>query len=107
GKLDPSKGIPFEGAINWWTTIWENYNSDPFFSKYRQDKGHEWADDDLKAILIMLTRRRQPGGSANLSGYTKLRPIAQFHTDSIDKGFETQIVEELRAGRIIIVDLSQ
>src|SRR5947199_4650739 len=30
-----------------------------------------------------------------------------LHTDSLDKPFETEIVEHLRAGRIVIVDLSQ
>jgi DNA helicase HerA-like ATPase len=55
----------------------------------------------------MLTRKRQAGGAVNVSGYIKLRPLSEYHTDTAGKSFETDIVDELRAGRIIIVDLSQ
>jgi hypothetical protein len=37
GSLDPSTGLSLEDATNWFTTIWDNYNSDPYFSRYRQD----------------------------------------------------------------------
>ncbi len=107
GKIDPGKGISFDEAVNWFTTIWDNYESDDYFAKYRRDKGHEWADEDLKAILVFLTRKRKPGGARDVDGYLKLRGVIDLHTDSADKPFETEIVEHLRSGSIVIVDLSQ
>lgn len=106
GSIDPSKGISLEKASNWFTTIWENYNND-FFNKYKADKGREWADEDLKALMIFLTRKSKPGGNATINGYLKLRDIAVLHTETSGKPFEKEIIEELRNGRIIIVDLSQ
>ncbi|MBN3871568.1 MAG: ATP-binding protein [Nostoc sp. JL33] len=106
GSLDPSKGISLEEACDWFTTIWDNYENQ-FFSKYKRDNGHEWADEDLKAILVFLSRKRSPGGSANIDGYKKLRSIAELHTETVGKSFEIEIIEELRKGQIIIVDLSQ
>lgn len=106
GSIDPSKGISLEEASNWFTTIWDNYNSD-FFNKYKANKGREWADEDLKALMIFLTRKSKPGGNTTINGYLKLRDIAILHTETSGKPFEQEIIEELRNGRIVIVDLSQ
>lgn len=106
GTLDPNKGISLEEASNWFTTIWENYN-DEFFTNYKKDKGRDWADEELRALLIFLTRKMQPNGKATISGYVKLRDIAELHTETCGKPFEEEIIEELRKGQIIIVDLSQ
>lgn len=107
GSIDPSKGISLEEASNWFTTIWEKYN-DEFFSNYKKSKGHEWADEDLKALLIFLTRKTQPSSkTTSISGYIKLRDIAILHTETVGQPFEEEIIEELRKGQIIIVDLSQ
>jgi DNA helicase HerA-like ATPase len=107
GKCDPKEGLSLEEASNWWETIWEAYDSHPYFTKYRAEKGREWADDDLKSILAVLTRKKQPGGTASVSGYIKLRPISSLHTHTVGKPFEQEIVEELGLGHIVIVDLSQ
>lgn len=107
GKLDPKNGLTLQEAALWWSTIWDLYDEHHFFTEYRKKHGHEWADEDLKAILAMLTRKKQPGGAANVSGFVKLRPIAELHTDSAGKAFEVEIIEELSAGNIVIVDLSQ
>ena len=61
----------------------------------------------MKAILVFLTRKRKPGGARDVDGYLKLRGVIDLHTDSADKPFETEIVEHLRSGSIVIVDLSQ
>ncbi len=106
GTLDPSRGITFNEAIDWFTTIWDKYN-DPYFATYKNTKGREWADEDLKACLIMLTRKKTPGGNANVSGYLKLRDLVDLHTASSGKPFDAEIVEETRQGKIVIVDLSQ
>lgn len=106
GTLDPSKGISLEEATNWFTTIWDSYN-DEFFTKYKNKKGYEWADEDLKSLLVFLSRKSKSGGNANNSGYIKLRGIKDRHTSTVGKSFKIEIVEALRAGKIVIVDLSQ
>jgi hypothetical protein len=103
---DPSKGISLEQASNWLTMIWDNQDNQ-FFVDYKRKKGHDWADEDLKALLVVLSRKSKPAGTASISGYRKLRSLANLHTSTVDKPFEEEIVEELRKGRIIIVDLSQ
>jgi len=105
--LNPEKGITVEEAIDWFTAIWNKYDTDEFFEKYKKKEGHEWADEDLKALLVFLTRKQTPGGRANISGYRKLRSIVKQHTETADKPFKEAIIEELRKGKIIIVDLSQ
>ncbi len=106
GSIDPARGITLENAVTWWSAIWDNYNND-YFTRYQREHGHEWADEDLKSILIFLTRKRSAGGAANVSGYRKLRGIKNLHTPASDQSFEEEIIKKLRAGRIVIVDLSQ
>lgn len=106
-SIDPSKGIALDQAVNWFVSIWENYEENDFFTDYKKKHGHEWADEDLKATLIFLTRKRRPGGNADVDGYIKLRGIVALHTETVDKPFEVEIVEQLRSGRIVIIDLSQ
>lgn len=106
GSLNPSEGVTLEEAANWFDTIWENHEAD-YFKDYRRQKGYDWADEDLKALLIFLTRKTAPGRNANISGYRKIRDLSGLHTPTVGKPFEEEIIEELRRGRIIIVDLSQ
>jgi DNA helicase HerA-like ATPase len=106
-KIDPSRGISLDEAVVWWETIWANYEDHKFFSDYKSKKGREWADDDLKAILVMLSRRKQGAHAANVSGYIKLRALMTLHTASADEAFDKEILQHLNAGNIVIVDLSQ
>jgi DNA helicase HerA-like ATPase len=57
--------------------------------------------------MRVLTRRREPGGGVNITGYRKLMPARDRHTPSIDKAYADEIIELLRDGRIVIIDLSQ
>jgi DNA helicase HerA-like ATPase len=107
GGIDPSQGVTYEDAVTWFTAIWDEYYSDGYFEKYKKEKGREWADDDLKAVLVMLTRKRTPGKDANVSGYRKLNPFKQYHSPSNTSSFEDAIVSQLRKGEIVIIDLSQ
>lgn len=107
GRLDPSKGLSLEQATDWWSTLWDMYDTEDFFKKYKAKSGHEWADEDLKAILVFLTRKRSPGGQINVDGYIRLRGILGLHTDTVDKPFEVDVTDHLRSGRIVIIDLSQ
>jgi DNA helicase HerA-like ATPase len=107
GGIDPSLGITYGEAATWFEAIWDAYEDDNFFGTYKQKNGREWADDDLKAVLVMLTRKRSPGKAANVSGFRKLNPFKQYHSPSNTKPFEDDIVAKLRKGHIVIIDLSQ
>jgi len=107
GGCNPAKGISLDDAINWFTNIWNVYDKESFFENYKKEHKHEWADEDLKSILIFLTRKQKPGGKANISGYRKLNKLKDLHTNSVSESFETDIIKALRKGKIIIVDLSQ
>ncbi|MBU4535278.1 MAG: DUF87 domain-containing protein [Euryarchaeota archaeon] len=106
GSINPKNGISIDSATLWFQSIWENYR-DEFFSKYKQDKGKDWADEDLKAILVFLTGKREGSKNVNLSGFKKLNPIKEQHTPVIDEPFQEGILKTLREGKIVIIDLSQ
>jgi hypothetical protein len=104
--VEPKNGLSLDDAVAWFSAVWENYNGGPF-AAYRQSKGHEWADEDLQTLMRVLTRRAKPGAMPTESGFTKLAPARKFHTSTTGKGFEDEIIDLLRAGDIVIVDLSQ
>ncbi|KKG00918.1 hypothetical protein DU57_00820 [Methanosarcina mazei] len=106
GKINPKNGITLKEATSWFTTIWEQSNSE-FFEDYKKKKGHDWIDEDLKALLIFLTKKKNPTGRQNISGYLKLRKMKDLHTATNEKPFEEEIIEALAQGKIIIIDLSQ
>lgn len=105
-EIESRNGVSLEDATNWWERLWDSYE-DQFFKDYKRNNGHEWADDDLQALLVMLTRRRSPGRSPDCSGFLVLREIREQHTSTVDEPFDKRILAELRQGRIVIVDLSQ
>jgi hypothetical protein len=106
GGMNPQNGIPINDAIRWFSWVADNIN-DNFFIEYQQNHGHGWVDEDLKALLVFLSRKRNLSGTASLSGYRKLSPFKQYHTDNISTTFEVDIVDSLRSGNIVIIDLSQ
>ncbi|MDR9402600.1 MAG: ATPase, partial [Halothece sp. Uz-M2-17] len=75
-------------------------------SNYKQQKGCEWADEDLKALLVILTRRSRSGGRADCSGFRILNSVREQHTSTIQQPFDEDILDNLRKGKIVIVDLS-
>jgi DNA helicase HerA-like ATPase len=103
--VDPSKGITLEDAASWWENLWEIYNDNPAFQNYRQQNGREWADDDLKSLLGMLTRRSTPGGAMH-NGFRVLKPVKDQHTSTAQMPYDQDILDKLRKGEIVIVDLS-
>lgn len=106
---DPTQGMTLEKAANWFSAIWDNYDSYDFLRDYKKKhpEGREWADEDLKAILVFLSRKTRPGGNATVSGYNKLRGVINLHTQTAEKPFQAEIKEALRHGKIVIIDLSQ
>lgn len=106
--ITPSKGVSLQEACSWFEWVWENYE-DKFFAKYKNEKGYEWADDDLKALLVFLSCFKKPKKNTSVSGYKKIRvkELQELHTATSDESFETEIPKLLRSGNIVIVDLSQ
>lgn len=105
--IDPKDGISPEEADRWFSWVWDNYNSAPYFIDYMAENGHEWADDDLKSLMRFLTRKRAPGADATEAGFRKLIPLRDLHTATLQKSYEEEIIELLRTGKIVIIDLSQ
>lgn len=107
--LDPSKGLTLSEACTWFEWVWKNYDKDDYFKNYMNRKAREWADDDLKSMLVFLTCSKKPGENANVSGYKKLRvkQLQELHTHKADDSFESEIPLYLQNGKIVIVDLSQ
>lgn len=107
GGLDPKNGISYDDAIIWFTQVWKNYNTWDYLKNYESKKGKQWADNDLKAILRFLTQYRNPNEKNYVNSYIKLRPLIKYHTTSSTNLFEENINKLLKAGKIVIVDLSQ
>jgi DNA helicase HerA-like ATPase len=109
GEIDPSKGISLAHATSWFEWVWKNYEENTFFKDYEKKEGHEWADDDLKSLLIFLSGYKKPGEKNSVSGYKKIRTreLHELHTNTSTKSFSDEIPELLRSGKIVIVDLSQ
>lgn len=105
-NVDPSHGLTLDAAATWWEKLWEVYNTSPAFQQYKHQKNKEWADDDLKALLTILTRKRSSGGSPDCAGFRILKDIIPQHTATVQAPFDRDILEQLRNGRIVIVDLS-
>lgn len=106
-NIDPSIGITPAQAVTWFTWVWDNYDSDPFFSSYKQTKGREWADEDLKSLMRFLTRKAKPGAQATEAGFRKLIPMRDYHTATLQQSYEDEVVDLLRKGKIVLIDLSQ
>ncbi len=102
--FDPNTNISIDDAVTWFSKVWDNYDE---IKKNTKIGEREWADDDLKAILVMLTRKSKPGGNANITGYRKLDKVRGLHSKESSASFEKDIIDHLRNGKIVIVDLSQ
>lgn len=106
--IDPSKGINIDDAVIWFTWVAENYNTNQFFDNYKKKEGKEWLDEDLKAILVMLTQKRDLSArTKNISGYNKLVSLNKYHTNTTKNSFTQEILDDLKNGKIVIIDLSQ
>lgn len=106
--IDPQKGISLSQASKWFKTVWENYNKCDHIKDYpSKNEGREWADRDLKAMLAILTRKKNPNDTKLMDGYLRLRGLIKYHTETIDTSYDNAILDDLRNGRIVIIDLSQ
>lgn len=107
GLLTPKNGIKYEEAVIWFSQVWKNYKTWPYLKEYEHKHGHEWADNDLKALLRFLSQYRQPEEKGPINSFIKLKPLIKYHSASANILFEDEITQKLREGKIIIVDLSQ
>jgi hypothetical protein len=107
--------LTLDQASNWWDKLWEVYtptlgkkNSQDDTTSEEDEEPEEWGDDDLKALLAMLTGQTKGKGGRVTShnGYKILIPVRDQHTETIQKPFDEDILAHLRAGQIVIVDLS-
>ena len=105
--VTPDHGVTPGQATNWFTQVWDQYNTLNYLKDYPASHGHEWAEEDLKALLVFLTRKTRPGGAASVSGFRKLRTVIRYHTDTVGVPYDQEVVAALRAGRAVIIDLSQ
>lgn len=106
---DYKNQISFDEACLWFEWVWENYDKYSFFSNYKNEKGKEWADDDLKSLLVFLSGYKKPDKKSGVSGYKKINSseLLDLHTNRSDQSFTTEIVNLLGKGEIVIIDLSQ
>jgi hypothetical protein len=58
-----------------------------------------WIDSQMDAILVMYT-------AAGIRGYRELQVLADFHSPTRQTDYAEEILEDLIAGKIVIVDLS-
>ncbi|EAZ0559007.1 TPA: DUF87 domain-containing protein [Salmonella enterica] len=108
--LKPHSGLTLEQASLWFSTIFEAMEDDSHrekFETYRKNKEKDFFDEDMKALLVFLTRKSAPGKQATYGGFRLLRPFKQLHTPLSKTSFEVEILKSLRGGRIVIIDLSQ
>ena len=83
-----------------------NNQNHKFFSDYKEKEGHDWVDRELRAILSFLVQKRDLTNQ-RVSGFTKFRPMVNYHTNQATSSFELDVVNKLRNGEIVIIDLSQ
>ena len=56
-EINPSNGITLDEAKIYWEWVVENKDTD-FFNNYKKKHEHEWIDEELKSLLIFLTKKR-------------------------------------------------
>jgi hypothetical protein len=105
--VNTNERLDYPQAVTWFTQVWKHYQEWEYLKTYEQKNGSEWADNELKAILRILTQFRSPGERSPANGFIKLSPLKDYHDESSKVSFEKDIVEKLRNGKIVIVDLSQ
>lgn len=112
-EVKTHEGISLDTAATWFEHLYAALGSkdrdiQKLFEDYRKEHGFDYIDEDMRSMLVFLTRKSKPeSDTANLSGFRKLIPLRNLHTNESEKSFESEIVSLLRAGKIVIVDLSQ
>ncbi|MBA2858667.1 hypothetical protein HNP93_001368 [Methanococcus maripaludis] len=107
-EKNTKQGVSLADAVQWFSLVWKNYEDILYIKEYpKSHDGREWADDDLKALLVFMTRCLAPKRGPSIAGYTKLREMSKLHTNLSDEPYDQEIINNLRKGKIVIADLSQ
>lgn len=108
--LIPHKGLTLDEASRWFKEVFnalaDTEHKDKF-DKYKKEKGRDYFDEDMLALLTFLTRKQGPGKNATLGGFRLFREYQNLHTELADRPFEIEILNSLREGKIVIIDLAQ
>lgn len=108
--LEPHKGLTLDEASRWFKEVFDAMADEKHkgkFDDYKKEKKHDYFDEDMLALLTFLTRKQGPGKGCTLSGFRLFREYQNFHTELADKPFEIEILNSLRKGKIVIIDLAQ
>ncbi len=83
--------------LRWWDRIVSLIEAG---SQYVSGGERPWVDTQLETILELY---RRPRGRI---GFTILYPLRGFHSEYASEDYAERVLEELRAGKIVIVDFS-
>ncbi|QIQ22186.1 ATP-binding protein [Zophobihabitans entericus] len=106
----PHNGLTLDQATQWFKDIFDAIANDEHkqkFADYKKEKEKDFFDEDMLALLTFLTRKPGPGKQASYSGFRLLREFQNLHTELSNVSFEVEILNALRKGKIIIIDLAQ
>jgi len=114
-SFDNNKKVPIEKAANFWESFWDTLATEKkqeekpltdYLANYQKKNEKKWLSDDMEALLVMLTQDRECSGKKNCTGYRILRGLSDLHTPAKQAPFEEDILNSLRIGKIVIIDLS-
>ncbi len=103
-SIDIDNGVSVDEAENWFLCAWEN-RTEKEFTAYKQKHGKDWFTDEMKTLMVFLTKKKENGQS--VSGFDKFKRVSRMHTSTTDASFEVDILKHVRNGGIVIIDLSQ
>lgn len=93
--------LNLDQALEWFTAArLANGRNDAL----KSTKGGSWLDGDTKAILNMIACKNEKDSYFN--GYKVLTGAKKYHSSRRDKEVGREIYEYLKAGKIVILDLS-
>jgi hypothetical protein len=97
---DPSRGLTLDQAIEWFLAAREANRA----TQLRSSSGKVWFDEEALAMVNMLANKN--ANDAYIRGYKVLTGAQKYHSPRRSSEVGEEIYEHLRAGRIVIVDLS-
>lgn len=103
GFSNPSSGLSPSDAAQWFEIAHALNTEDSPLPGSR--KGSRFVDDTLQNLLNMIAQKRGAGG-AYISGWRILDTARKYHSESRATDVTEEVYEHLRAGKIVILDLS-
>lgn len=96
----PKTGISLEEATEWF----EEARKIDRITRIKTSRGKNWLDEESKALTNLLTQKND--GGSYITGYKLLAPYIAYHNPSTKLVIEDEIYDELKSGKIVIIDLS-